>query len=187
MAATTTALAVSPTIAKTSRGEQIGGSLAVFSYQVLFSAFTGERLPDVSGEIRPQCSTDDFRRFEAFSAAADVAGARQLYSTCDLSKAITLLDEDDTVFIQDLFKVPDEHCAAYATILETAFSRFRQLNPDITKDPVLVDNPTDFLRPQFAVQITAMRQILQRGAFAAGCKRGEGLHLLYVWKLKGIP
>ncbi|MPR08162.1 hypothetical protein [Microvirga tunisiensis] len=188
--AITCVLAASPAAAKTSRGAQIGGRFSGFLYEILFAAIAGERLPQVVTVHAPPCSADDYRRFESFSAAGDLAGARQLYSTCALSKTLTLLDEDDTVLIQNLFRVPDEHCAAYATIFETAFARFRPLNPDITKDPVVLDNPTGILRPQFAVSSKAMIPspasdgTLRRGVFAVGCKPGEGLHAIYIWKLK---
>jgi hypothetical protein len=183
-------LTASPATAKTSRAEQIGGRLASFLYEVLFAAITGEDRPDVDTGQRPPCSPDDYRRYEAYAVAKDVALARQLYRTCDLSKTVTLLDEEDTVLIQDLFRVPDEHCTAYSTILETAFARFRPINPDITKDPVVLDNPTGILRPQFSVSSKAMipspasNGTLWRGVFAAACKPGEGLYAIYIWKLK---
>jgi hypothetical protein len=159
-------------------------------YEVLFAAIADEKPPQVSTALSPLCSADDYRRYEAYSAAGDVAQARQLYSSCDLSKTVTLLDEHDTVLIQHLFRVPDEHCTAYATIFETAYARFWRINPDITKDPVVLDNPTGILRPQFSVSSKAMipspasNGTLRRGVFAAACKPGEGLYAIYIWKLK---
>jgi hypothetical protein len=173
--------------AKTSRGAQIDGHLVRFTYRVLFAAISGEGPPNVSGDIIPQCSIDDFRKYEAYSATKDVVKARQLFRTCEFANTVSLIDQDDTVIIQHLLKVPDEHCLAYSTILEAAFARFRTISPEITKDPIEFNNDTGLLRPHFAVASDSMRPTVRSGVFATACKPREGLHVIFVWKTqKGL-